>query len=61
MIAEGIINAAKELSLNIPVIVRFQGTNATEGIKLINDTSLNIIAESSLNEAAQKAVELSKK
>ena len=47
--------------INIPVIVRFQGTNATEGIKLINDTSLNIIAESSLNEAAQKAVELSKK
>ncbi len=61
MIAAGIINAAKELSLEIPIIVRFQGTNASEGIKLINDTNLNIIAESSLSKAAQKVVELSKK
>ena len=60
MIAEGIINAAKEINLKLTVIVRFQGTNASEGRNVIKQSSLNIIAVDSLNEAAKKAVEASK-
>ena len=57
MIAEGIISAAKETNLKLPVIVRFQGTNAELGRKVINNSKLNIIAADTLNDAAKKAVE----
>ena len=60
MIAEGIINAAKEINLKLTVVVRFQGTNASEGRNVIKQSSLNIIAVDSLSEAAKKAVEASK-
>ena len=60
MIAEGIISAAKEVDLKLPVIVRFQGTNAKLGQKIINNSGLNIIAADSLSDAANKAVEVSK-
>ena len=54
MIAEGIINAAKEINLKLTVVVRFQGTNASEGRNVIKQSSLNIIAVDSLSEAAKK-------
>ena len=57
MIAEGIINAAKDLNLKLPVIVRFQGTNAKEGRNIINNSGLNIIAADSFTEATKKSVE----
>ena len=60
MIAEGIISAAKEVDLKLPVIVRFQGTNAKLGQEIINNSGLNIIAADSLSDAANKAVEVSK-
>ena len=60
MIAEGIINAAKEINLKLTVVVRFQGTNASEGRNVIKQSSLNIIAVDSISEAAKKAVEASK-
>ena len=56
MIAEGIINAARELNLKLPVIIRFQGTNADKGRKIINNSGLNIITAESFTEAAKKAV-----
>ncbi|MBI29213.1 MAG: Succinyl-CoA ligase [ADP-forming] subunit beta [Alphaproteobacteria bacterium MarineAlpha5_Bin11] len=61
MIAEGIISAAKEINLELPVVVRFQGTNAQEGRDVINSSKLNIIAAGTLNDAAEKAVEASLK
>tara|TARA_Y100000590_G_scaffold465768_1_gene639014 strand:+ start:586 stop:1770 length:1185 start_codon:yes stop_codon:yes gene_type:complete len=60
MIAEGIISAAKETNLQLPVIVRFQGTNAEEGRNIINNSDLNIIAADTLNDAAEKVVKASK-
>ena len=57
MIAQGIISAAEELKLKLPIVIRFEGTNAKQGREVINKSKLNIIAANSLNEAAKKAVE----
>ena len=56
IIAQGIIAAASEMKLNVPLIVRLQGTNKDLGKQLLNDSGLNIIAADGLDEAAQKAV-----
>ena len=56
IIAQGIIEAAKEMQINVPLIVRLQGTNKELGKKILNESGLNIIAADDLDEAAQKAV-----
>jgi succinyl-CoA synthetase beta subunit len=56
IIAQGIIAAASEMKLNVPLIVRLQGTNKDLGKQMLNDSGLNIIAADGLDEAAQKAV-----
>ena len=57
IIAEGILAAAKETSLNIPLIVRLEGTNVELGRKIIADSDLDVIPAESLNDAARKAVD----
>lgn len=59
-IAEGIIAAAKELSVKVPLVVRMEGTNVEEGRKMIADSGLDIILAKSLTEAAVEAVKASK-
>ena len=56
IIAQGIIEAAKEMQINVPLIVRLQGTNNELGKKILSESGLNIIAADGLDEAAQKAV-----
>jgi succinyl-CoA synthetase beta subunit len=56
LIAEGIINAVKEVGINIPIIVRLEGTNVTKGRDLLKNSGLDIIAADDLTEAALKAV-----
>jgi succinyl-CoA synthetase beta subunit len=56
MIAEGIIGAVKEVGVNVPVIVRLEGTNADLGKKVLGESGLDIIAAESLTDAAEKAV-----
>ena len=56
MIAEGIIAAVKEVGVEVPVIVRLEGTNADLGKEVLNQSDVNIIAGESLTDAAQKAV-----
>ena len=58
MIATGIVEAIKELNYKLPVVVRFQGTNAKEGKKIINESSEELVSVDDLTEAAKKAVEL---
>ncbi|KAG0163853.1 Succinate--CoA ligase [ADP-forming] subunit beta, mitochondrial [Apophysomyces sp. BC1034] len=60
VIAEGIIAAAKDLDLQIPLIVRLKGTKVDEAKKLIADSGLRIFAIDDLDLAAQKAVKFSK-
>jgi succinyl-CoA synthetase beta subunit len=56
MIAEGIIGAVKEVGVNVPVVVRLEGTNADLGKKVLGESGLDIIAAESLTDAAQQAV-----
>ena len=58
MIASGIVEAIKELDFTLPIVVRFQGTNAAQGRDIINQSSSNVISIDDLTEAAKKAVEL---
>ena len=59
MVAESIVYAFKELKLELPVVVRFQGTNADQGKQVINSSKLNIIVANTLSDAAKKVVEAS--
>jgi len=56
IIALGLIAAASELSLKVPLVVRLQGTNVAEAKKLITNSGLRIVTADDLDEAAQKAV-----
>ena len=56
MIAEGIIGAVKEVGVNVPVVVRLEGTNAELGRDVLANSGLDIIAAESLTDAAQKVV-----
>jgi succinyl-CoA synthetase beta subunit len=56
IIAEGIISAAKEVGIKIPLIVRLAGTNFELGKKILNDSGLKIISADDLSDAAKKAV-----
>jgi succinyl-CoA synthetase beta subunit len=56
LIAEGIMSAVKEVGIEIPVIVRLEGTNAAEGMEMLKNSGLNIDVEDTLTSAAKKAV-----
>src|SRR5690625_3827734 len=57
-IAEGIITATKQLGLEIPLVVRLEGTNVEEGKKLLEESGLNIIAADSMGDGAEKIVKI---
>jgi succinyl-CoA synthetase beta subunit len=60
-IAQGILTAAKEVGLKVPLVVRLEGTNVEKGKELIRSSGLNIIAANDLDDAAKKAVATVKK
>ena len=60
MIAHGIVEAVKELNFQLPIVVRFQGTNASEGRDYINKSTLGLFSIDDFTEAAKKVVELAK-
>jgi len=53
VIAEGIISAARELSLNVPLVVRLNGTNMEQGNQLLKNSSLKIISANTMEQAAE--------
>jgi succinyl-CoA synthetase beta subunit len=55
-IAAGIIAAVLEVGVNVPVVVRLEGTNVDKGRQLLHESGLSIISASDLNDAAQKVV-----
>ena len=57
VIAEGVIAAAKETDLNVPLVVRLAGTNFEKGKEILSNSGLKIIPADNLNEAAKKIVE----
>jgi succinyl-CoA synthetase beta subunit len=56
MIAEGVVGAARDLGLHLPVVVRIEGTNAPQGRKILSESGLDLIAATDLTDAAQKVV-----
>ncbi|MDQ3140142.1 MAG: ADP-forming succinate--CoA ligase subunit beta [Pseudomonadota bacterium] len=56
IIAEGIIAAAKEVNLSVPLVVRLEGTNVEEGKRILADSGLPIVAANDLGDAARKIV-----
>lgn len=60
IIAEGVIAAAKELGVKVPLVVRLEGTNVALGKKILNESDLEIIAADDLSDAAKKVVAAAK-
>lgn len=56
VIAEGIVDAAKEVSLTVPMVIRLQGTNHEKGKKILADSGLAVISADDLDDAAEKVV-----
>lgn len=56
VIASGIVDAAKEINIKVPIIVRLEGTKVNEGLEILNSSKLNIIFASDLLDAAKKSV-----
>ena len=56
VIAEGVVQAVKEVGLKVPLVVRLEGTNVDQGKTIINESGLNVIAADDLDDAAQKIV-----
>ena len=56
LIAEGVIGAVNEVGVEVPVVVRLEGNNAGLGRQVLADSGLNIIAATSLTDAAQQVV-----
>jgi succinyl-CoA synthetase beta subunit len=57
VIAQGVLDAAKETKLNVPLVVRLAGTNFKEGKEILDKSGLKILSASDLNDAAKKIVE----
>ena len=57
VVAEGIVNAAREINISVPLVVRLEGTNVEIGKKIIEDSGLTIISGSDLDDAAKKITE----
>ncbi|KAH7517409.1 hypothetical protein FEM48_Zijuj09G0060500 [Ziziphus jujuba var. spinosa] len=56
VIASGIVNAAKEVALQVPVVVRLEGTNVDEGKRILKESGMKLITAEDLDDAAAKAV-----
>ena len=56
ILAQGVVNAAKEINISVPIVVRLAGTNFKEGKKILDNSELKLISAESLDDAAQKIV-----
>jgi malate-CoA ligase subunit beta len=55
-VAQGVVNAVKELKPAVPLVVRLAGTNVEEGRKILKDSGLELVTADTLTEAAEKVV-----
>lgn len=56
VLAQGVVAAAKELNIKVPIVLRLEGTKVTEGKKILEDSGMNFTIAANMKEAAQKAV-----
>jgi len=57
VLAQGVVEAAKEMKLKVPLVVRLAGTNFKEGKRILDESNLKILSADNLNDAAKKIVE----
>ena len=57
ILAQGVVDAAKEIKIDVPLVVRLAGTNFKEGKAILEESNLKILSASDLNDAAKKIVE----
>ena len=57
VLAQGVVDAAKETNLNVPLVVRLAGTNCNDGTKILDQSNLKILSAADLNDAAKKIVD----
>jgi len=57
VLAQGVVDAAKEIDISVPLVVRLAGTNFKEGKKILDNSGLKLISAENLDDAAQKIVE----
>jgi succinyl-CoA synthetase beta subunit len=57
VLAQGVVDAAKEINLSVPLVVRLAGTNFEKGKEILDKSNLKILSASDLNDAAKKVVE----
>jgi len=60
VLAQGLVDAAKEVKLKVPLVVRLAGTNFKEGSKILQESGLKILTAENLNDAAKKIVDVTK-
>lgn len=60
LIAQGILQAAQNVEIAVPIVVRLAGTNAQEGLEILTQANINIYSEMDLTKATQKAVDLAR-
>jgi succinyl-CoA synthetase beta subunit len=60
VLAEGVVKAAKKTGIEVPVVIRMEGTNAEEGRKILSESGLNLITAVDLKDATQKVAQLVK-
>jgi len=60
VLAEGVVAAAKELHVTVPIVLRLEGTKVEEGRKILKDSGLNFVVAKDMKEAAEKVVSLAK-
>jgi succinyl-CoA synthetase beta subunit len=58
MVARGVVEAVKKLGIEVPVVVRLEGTNVEEGQRVIRDSGLNFTVAKGMKDAADKVVAL---
>ncbi len=58
IVAEGIVGAVKDVGVDVPVVVRFEGNSAELGVKTLLDSDIGIVAATSLIDAVQQTVKL---
>jgi succinyl-CoA synthetase beta subunit len=57
VLAQGVVEAAKQVKLNVPLVVRMEGTNVVEGKKILADSGIKVIAASDMADAAKRIVQ----
>jgi succinyl-CoA synthetase beta subunit len=58
VLAEGVVQAARKTGINVPVVIRLQGTNVEKGREILAASGLNLITAEDLNDAAGKITEI---